>query len=472
MNTDLTPEEIEAIKQEELEESLASKSKARALPINNSSKDYFSSNPSIPQPPSPELINGEELQRALENLSSVALAHEVALNKDFQLVRPNKISLLEHYLQKDENSPPSATTINKEAELALTAKDRYWVLIDRILLTKSFKVAKCAVMDLMTTLKTMLLSTLLPHNIPLRIKVNETLNLDKISHEIDQEQFDMALYMEFILDTLSALCCPLHDQELLEIRNIEVASRQIQECIELMELMNLDMANFVISQSRHHVFQNCVMYERANFANFLETTYWLGRDPLRIIRGWILRHQIPERSFSETMARCFAELLSYEDNVAIPETLLLDLFKFPGIRAELKRITLIAAVVSAVYDFAHALLMDSNRELPGEDNNNIDSTLVSDFEKGQITTLKNLRLLSKLRGEINTALTPEEFADPNKLNKALERCSEQAVATVDYHLVTETCKGLASEQKEQIVLMIKSLSNLQSPAILQFRKKL
>lgn len=119
--------------------------------------------------------------------------------------------------------------------------------------------------------------------------------------------------MTFILDSLAALCCPIRDQEVVDIRNIHIPSRQVRKAIDLMENMNLDMANFIISQSRNHIVQNCVTYERNKFASFVDLQYRLGNDPIKITREWILRHVAPDRSFNETVANGFLEILEWGD---------------------------------------------------------------------------------------------------------------------------------------------------------------
>lgn len=119
--------------------------------------------------------------------------------------------------------------------------------------------------------------------------------------------------MDFILDSLAALCCPIRDQEVVEIRSIEVPSKQVRRTIDLMENMNLDMANFIISQSRSHIVENCVTYERNKFASFVDIQYRMGNDPIKVTRSWILPHTIPERSFNETMAYAFLDILEWGD---------------------------------------------------------------------------------------------------------------------------------------------------------------
>lgn len=119
--------------------------------------------------------------------------------------------------------------------------------------------------------------------------------------------------MTFILDTLSMLCCPIRDKDIVEIRNIDIPSRQVRRTIDLMENMNLDMANFIISQSRQHIVQNCVTYERNKFASYVELQYQMGNDPISVTREWVTRHAHSERSYSEAMAHAYLDVLEWED---------------------------------------------------------------------------------------------------------------------------------------------------------------
>lgn len=80
-----------------------------------------------------------------------------------------------------------------------------------------------------------------------------------------------------------------------------------------MENMNLDMANFIIEQSREHLVQNCVMYERNKFATYVELQYKIGTDPVEITRNWVKRHVIDDRPFVDAMAYAYLEALDWGD---------------------------------------------------------------------------------------------------------------------------------------------------------------
>lgn len=133
--------------------------------------------------------------------------------------------------------------------------------------------------------------------------------------------------MAFVLDTLSVLCCPVRDQEIIVIRDMVMDdvpfSRQIKKALDLMEDMNLDMANFIIRQSRPLLIQNCVMYEREQFALYIEQRYQSGVDPIPVTRDWITRNRGPlDSPFSEVMSSAFLEILmndSDEANANPPE---------------------------------------------------------------------------------------------------------------------------------------------------------
>lgn len=127
--------------------------------------------------------------------------------------------------------------------------------------------------------------------------------------------------MAFVLDTLSVLCCPVRDQEIIEIRDMvldEVPySRQLKKVLDLMEDMNLDMANFIIRQSRPLIIQNCVIFEREQFALYIEQRYQNGVDPIPVTRDWITRNRGPSDSpYGEVMASAFLEILMSDNEEA------------------------------------------------------------------------------------------------------------------------------------------------------------
>lgn len=184
---------------------------------------------------------------------------------------------------------------------------------------------------------------MLPHNVKLKSKIDLELDQGKVSNEIDNDAFDFEVkypqentsfnaetplsvsitilgtvfllqhYMAYILDTLVQLCCPIRDKEIAEIRTLDLPSQQVKKTIDLMENMNLDMANFIIEQSREHLVQNCVMYERNKFATYVELQYKIGTDPVEITRNWVKRHVIDDRPFVDAMAYAYLEALDWGD---------------------------------------------------------------------------------------------------------------------------------------------------------------
>lgn len=283
----------------------------------------------------------------------------------------------------------------------------------------------------------------------------------RIEKDIDRHIFDLRHYMQLVLGTLASQCCPMHDQQILNIRRMELPSHQIRESINLMEIMNLDMANFVIQQSRKHIILSCGAYERSNFATYVETAYKNGRDPIALTRNWINRHKVPGRNFSLTMAFCFAELIGEKKIREIPETLILDWTKFPFLQSEILRITIIGSIIGSVYDHLHTFLLDS-----------IVTEGLSDFEKAQMTTLKNLRLLGLLRGELDKVFSAEDVQNPSDLAAGMRRCADVAVSVIDQHLSGETCEGVVPAEKEKIENIIMELLDPNHPSRKEYSKSI
>lgn len=76
----------------------------------------------------------------------------------------------------------------------------------------------------------------------------------------------------------------------------------------------------------------------------------------------------------------------------------MDQGRFPPISEEIRRVTLIGAMVAAVYDYARTQLIETPED-------------VNDFEKSKALLMKNFRLLNKLRDELNLLITCEEVSD-------------------------------------------------------------
>ncbi|CAL8121366.1 unnamed protein product [Orchesella dallaii] len=465
---DLTPEQVEEIQQARLQglqlnaKRLAEQEEAAKAAAHTSSLDYFKDHPDLAvpiPPPKPLFINASGLKDALHGLGSMALAHEIAVNKDFKLKNifeksdpPHDLVNMSPQLQEklqEENAANDMVSLDK--------REAYWRGVEDVLDSKPMSDTKEVLLDLMEMLKEGLLSTLLPHNHTVRQKILREMELTHISHQIEGGYFDLDHYLDLILATLAMVCCQVRDREILDCRKMTHKPSKVRKISELIEDVNLDMGNFIIGQCRNTIIQHCISYERDKFAGYVQTEYLIGNDPLAATRSWILRHTIPSRSFEEVMAYSFAEIVFDNwENKEWPETLALDWLRFPRIRDEIRRVSIIAAMVESTYSYAQTIMSEE-----------LDSL---EHEKRQLIVVRNAKLLGKLREHLNHLLSEFEMQHPEKFDEAIEKCSESAARLINKHRRAELCSGITPEQAEKIKELVLPLKNMNDPGRLAFEK--
>jgi len=123
----------------------------------------------------------------------------------------------------------------------------------------------------------------------------------------------------FIIDVLGKLCCPARDKDILLLKNLTRPSEIFQGILEVMEKMQMDLANFFLQQYRPLIINQCVAYERKKFADHLEMQYRLDKDGLRITREWILRHQDRMPDFDEVLGDAYVDILEWSESDQWPE---------------------------------------------------------------------------------------------------------------------------------------------------------
>ncbi|CAL8119711.1 unnamed protein product [Orchesella dallaii] len=204
---------------------LAEQEEAAKAAAHTYSLDYFKDHPdlavSIP-PPKPLFINASGLKDALHGLGSMALAHEIAINKDFKLKNifkkpdpPHDLVNMSPQLQEKLHEENAANDM-----VSLDKREAYWRGVEDVLDSKPMPDTKEVLLDLMEMLKEGLLSTLLPHNHTVRQKILREMELTHISHQIDGGYFDLDHYLDLILATLAMVCCQVRDREILDCRKM------------------------------------------------------------------------------------------------------------------------------------------------------------------------------------------------------------------------------------------------------------
>ncbi|XP_023321809.1 T-complex protein 11-like protein 1 isoform X2 [Eurytemora carolleeae] len=272
-----------------------------------------------------------ELMDASKGITNMALAHEIAVNKDFQL----------------EKIRPEGSSV--EESIREIMHRAFWDVLKEELEAKPPKFNQAMV--LLEEIKELLISLLLPQHGKLREKIDEVLDTALIQQQIDAGTLEFEKYAGYILGMMSMLCAPVRDDKIAQLKTESQVVAIFKGIIETLELMKIDMANFTIQQARPMIVSKSVEYEKLKFKEFLETV----EDGLSATRQWLVRHA-PSQEESEdpkyqkllgtrVLTDAFLEILEWDDYYTLPETLTMDARRIVDLRDQVERTSVSTACI-------------------------------------------------------------------------------------------------------------------------------
>merc|ERR1719383_219046 len=197
----------------------------------------------------------------------MALAHEIAVDKDFQI--------------KKAEFPPSSF----EGTFKSILHKAFWDLMEEKL--KEDPPDYESAISVFEDVKKLMDAVLLPQHQRLRKQIDEVLDMDVIRQQVDAGTIEPYAYTAFILDLMSKLCAPARDEDITRLRQLQSSQSDLVKLfrgiLETLELMRIDMANFTIQQMRPFIQSQSVEYEKSKFADFLKTQ----TDGLHHTRLWL-----------------------------------------------------------------------------------------------------------------------------------------------------------------------------------------
>ncbi|KAL8606787.1 hypothetical protein ACOMHN_049616 [Nucella lapillus] len=212
----------------------------------------------------PKFISFEHLMDAASGVKNMSLAHEIAVNNDFQLEK----------LQPEHNS------VHKQVREVM--HKAFWDALEAKLGEDPPDFSHALV--LIEEVKEALLMLLLPQHVRLRAQIMEVLDMDLIRQKMENEAFDIFYYANYVVGTMARLCAPVRDEHVAALRDLKEVVPLFKEIFKVLELMKMDMANFTIQQIRPYLQQQSVDYERKKFNEFLATQQENGTDGLEFTK--------------------------------------------------------------------------------------------------------------------------------------------------------------------------------------------
>lgn len=284
----------------------------------------------------PKFVSLEEIVKVANGMKNMALAHEIAVDKNFQI-------------QKLE--PEDGTLYRKVKEIMHKV---FWNLLAEQLAEDPPNYAQA--LDLLQEIKENLNEVVLPHHTKIRENLNEVLDVDLIKQQAEKGILDFHHYAQYVISVMSQVCAPVRDAQLKELSQKTDVIEIFKGIMEVLQLMRIDLANFTITMLRPNAVALSVKYEKAKFAEFLKIN---GND-LPYTEKWLLRHFDPTKmtsSSSDTNAirqiahnlvtEAYLDLLEWDFNPDA-ETLMLDQGRLLELRDKTSRLSIVGAVILLV----------------------------------------------------------------------------------------------------------------------------
>ncbi|XP_075044158.1 T-complex protein 11-like protein 1 [Mixophyes fleayi] len=296
-----------------------------------------------PQASPPQFVSVEELMDAAKGVNNMALAHEIMVNKDFQ-IKPMEF--------------PQGSLERAVRDIVHKA---FWDCLEAQF-NEDPPVYNHMII-LLGEVKETLFSFLLPGHTRLRNQINEVLDLDLLKQEAENGALDIPKLADFTIGMMGTLCAPARDDEVKKLRDIKEPVALFRAIFAVLDLMKLDMANFAIGTIRPHLMQQSVEYERKKFQDFFEkqpkfleyTTSWLqeAADDLRA------KSPVPQGASAGSLGPVsvlnngFIKLLTWDhEQRPFPETVVMDQIRFQEIKLELTQFTLQGTLLLIIHNSA------------------------------------------------------------------------------------------------------------------------
>lgn len=358
-----------------------------------------------------ELMDASKGTRGLTNM---ALAHEIAVDKNFQL-----------------------TKIQPENELEKQIKDvmqrAFWDILKEQL--ESDPPVYTQALQLFVEVKEMLYSVLLPQHEKLKEKIDGILDLEVIQQQIDANVLEFDKYAGYILNLMGMLCAPVRDDAIAALKQETDVIKLFKGIMETIEMMKLDMANFTIQTIRPTIEKESKDYEKLKFKEFLETQ----EDGLVSTREWLVRHaptqeEIDDPKYKKLLAarilnESYVEILEWDEFYPLPETLAMDTKRILALRDRVERTAVSTAVI--LITFSHV--------------NNI------------IVPMDAQAVKEKMKKHIDILL--QDFYEDNDLLKILPSVAVQVIKEINDYLISKSRPLLTEDLAKSITEQIESVED-------------
>ncbi|XP_036025753.1 T-complex protein 11-like protein 2 isoform X2 [Onychomys torridus] len=300
----------------------------------------FSSKSSSPASTSPPGgVTFDDVMAAAKNLSDMTLAHEIAVNENFQL---------------KQNALPENSLAGQVKRVVHQA---FWDVLEADLNAEPPQYEYA--IRLFEEIREILLSFLTPGGNRLHNQICEVLDIDLIRQQAKHSAVDIQGLANYVISTMGKMCAPVRDEDIRELKATTNIVEMLRQIFRVLDLMRLDMTNFVIRNIRPYIQRDLVEYERNKFQGILEET----PNALSQTTEW-LKESMGEESLSETalapgaeqsstpslspllvLNNCYLKLLQWDyQTKVLPETLVTDGTRLQELTEKLNQLKMIACL--------------------------------------------------------------------------------------------------------------------------------
>ncbi|KAF7993740.1 hypothetical protein HCN44_010335 [Aphidius gifuensis] len=300
--------------------------------VSSDSGKQWASNFSTSASP-PKFVSLEEIMQAANGMKNMALAHEIAVDNNFQL---QKLEPGDDSIQKKVKEIMHRAFWNVLAEQLMEDPPNYThalVLLHEI----------CESLE----------DLVLPHHTKIRENLREVLDINLIKQQAENGILDFQHYSHYVLSIMAKVCAPVRDDRIHDLTQCTDVVKTFKGIMETIQLMRLDLANFTISMMRPNIVASSIEYEKTKFAEFLK----VQADGLAYTRRWLLKHLTDEKikaAAGDTnginhithflLGEAYLDLLNW-DSSPEAETLMLDQGRLLELRDKVNRLTIVGSVL-------------------------------------------------------------------------------------------------------------------------------
>ncbi|XP_004700389.1 T-complex protein 11-like protein 2 [Echinops telfairi] len=400
----------------------------------------------------PRVVTLDEVMAAARSLSDMTLAHEIAVNENFHL--------------KQDDLPENSLA----GRVKHIVHQAFWDVLESELSAEPPEYEHA--IKLFEEIREILLSFLTPGGNRLRTQICEVLDTDLIRQQAQHNAVDIQGLANYVISTMGKLCAPARDDDIRELKATNNIVEVLRQIFHVLDLMRMDMANFIIRSLRPHLQRQLVDYERTKFQEILEETPSALDQTTEWIKGSVDEELLslseatltpgaegtskPSLSPTLVLNNSFLKLLQWDyQKKELPETLMTDGVRLQELTEKLNQLKMVACLSLITNNMVGAV----TEGLPELANNlkRISTVLLEDMNKATF----NLK-------EVLNSIGVQTCAEVNKTleERGLSTLNAEVEANLigQFSSIEEEDNPIWSLIDKRIQLYLKSLLSLPSPA--------